>query len=125
MRVALHQHGMVAALEHVTGAAVAPVEGLGVHAIQVAHAAREVGCRRLEHEVIVVAHQAIRVTEPAPPLDRAPQEVEKAATIGGVLIDRRLRVAARGHVVEGTLELEAERSSHGRFVSPSMHECKT
>ena len=72
MRVALHQHGMVAALEYVAGAVVAPVEGLGVHAVQIAHAAREVGRRRLEHEVIMVAHQAIGVAQPAPPRDRAP-----------------------------------------------------
>jgi hypothetical protein len=50
-----------AAPEDVVLAAVAIVEGAGVLTVQVAHAVREVGERRFDEEVVVVAEQAVRV----------------------------------------------------------------
>jgi hypothetical protein len=52
-------------------AAVACVEGFRVLAVEVAHPLGEVGSRRLDEQVVVVAHEAPDVEAPAvPPLHR-------------------------------------------------------
>jgi hypothetical protein len=107
MRLALHQHGVIAALEQVAGAAVAPVEGLRVDPAEVAHPLAEIGRQRLDHQVVVVAHQAVGVAQPSAPGDGAPEQIEKVLPVGIILIDSRSSVAAPGHVVQGALELEA------------------
>jgi hypothetical protein len=49
------------AAEEVVTAPVTLVEGPRIGAVEVAHAVREVRLRRLEDEVVVVPHQALRV----------------------------------------------------------------
>ena len=45
-------------------AMVAAVEALRIHAIQLAHAFGEIGIGRFNHQVIVIAHLAVGVTNP-------------------------------------------------------------
>ena len=91
---------------------VALVEGAGVGAVEVAHAVGEVRGRRLEDEVIVVAHEAACVHAPAvAPLD-APEDVEEDHAILAVEGDRSAVVPGRADVVVSTGFKVAKRPSH-------------
>jgi hypothetical protein len=57
--------GPEAPAEDVILSAVALVEGAGVLAVEVTHAVGEVGERRLDDEVVVIAEQAAGVQPPA------------------------------------------------------------
>jgi hypothetical protein len=82
--IILNEQCAEAALEEMARAFVAAVERLRVDAVQLSHAAREVRLRRLEEQVVVVSHQAVR--EDAPPVarDGVAEQLEEAAEIGGV-----------------------------------------
>jgi rod shape-determining protein MreB and related proteins len=67
MVVALDENRVEAALEYVTVEAVLHVERLRVATIEPLNPAREVRCRRLHHEVVVVGEQAVSVTVPSEP----------------------------------------------------------
>ena len=56
---AVHQSGFEAALEQVARELVAAVECLGVHAVDVARQARQIGFSGADDQVVVVAHQAV------------------------------------------------------------------
>jgi hypothetical protein len=58
-RVAVHQDGLEAALKEMSDQAVAPVEALRVDPVDLAHQARQVGPPRVQHQMEMVAHQAI------------------------------------------------------------------
>jgi hypothetical protein len=88
-----------ATAEDVVPAAVALVEGAGVGAVQVAHAVGEVGSRRFEDEVVVVAHQAADVSAPAVAALDSPQDVEEDHAILAVEHDRRIVVPGCPDVV--------------------------
>jgi hypothetical protein len=88
------------------------VEGAGVGAVEVAHAVGEVRGRRLEDEVIVVAHQAARVHAPAVAALDAPEDVEEDHAILAVEGDRRAVVPGRADVVVSTGFKVATRPSH-------------
>jgi hypothetical protein len=80
-------------------AAVARVEGLRVLAVQVAHAVGQVRLRRLDEQVVVVAHETADVKAPAIPSLDAPQDVDEDSAILGVAEDRRVVVPFRADVV--------------------------
>ena len=50
---------------------------LGISAVQVLHAPGEIGLRRLDDQVVVIAYEAISVAEPFETLDGLAQEFEK------------------------------------------------
>ena len=56
---ARHQHRFEPSLEQMTDQTVAPVEGLGVDAVEVPHQSRQLPRVRPHDEVILVAHQAV------------------------------------------------------------------
>ncbi len=66
--VALDENAFVAPLEHVPDTAMAPVDELGIDAIELAHAGREIAFRGLDDEVVVIAHLAPGVNRPVEPL---------------------------------------------------------
>jgi hypothetical protein len=74
--------------------------GLGVAAVQELHAGGELRACALEHEVVVVAHQAEGVQAPAEPLDRLPEQAEEEAAIVVVQVDQRTRDPAAADVVD-------------------------
>jgi hypothetical protein len=98
----LDQHGVEAAPEDVVSAAVPLVERTRVASVEVAHAARQVRLGGLDHQVVVVSHQALDMDAPfvAPP--NAVQEVEEDDAVGVVDDNRRGVVPARCDVVEGS-----------------------
>ena len=64
VRLLLHNDPLVPALEHMPHAPMPPVEALGIDPVQLAHAFGQVAVRRLDQQVIVVVHQAVRVHGP-------------------------------------------------------------
>jgi hypothetical protein len=91
----------VAVAEDMVLPLVAFVEGAGIGAVQIAHPLGEVRQGSLDQEVVVVAHQAAHVREPAvAPFDPA-QDVEEDDPVSIVEHDRRVVVAPDPDVVVG------------------------
>ena len=57
MWVALHEHRVEPSLEEVAVGAMAEVEVVRVSTIQELHSGREIGMRRLDHQVVVIRHE--------------------------------------------------------------------
>ena len=102
----------VAVAEDVVLPLVALVEGAGIGAVQIPHPIGEVRQRGLDQEVVVIAHQAAHVSEPAvAPFDPA-QDVEEDDPVSIVDDDRRMVVAPDPDVVVGAGGEVAMRPSH-------------
>ena len=110
---ALDEVAVETTLEEMSRKAVADVEPLCVPPVQPLHAGRDVGLRRLDHEVEVIGHQAVGVTPPSEPADCGSQQLEKAHVVDLVAEDRLLPVAARDDVIDAAGKLKAKRSRHG------------
>jgi hypothetical protein len=106
--------GPEAASEDVVLAAVAIVEGAGILTVQIAHPVGEVGERRLDEEVVVVAEQAAGVQAPPVATADAPQDLGEDGPVPVVAEDRLVVIAFRPDVVEGAGGEVATRSSHRR-----------
>jgi hypothetical protein len=104
--------------EDVVLAAVACVEGFRVLPVEVAHPVREVGGRRLDEQVVVVAHEAPDVEAPAVPPLHPPQDVDEGGAVIGVAEDRRVVVALRSDVVVRARREVAVWPSHPSDGSP-------
>jgi hypothetical protein len=110
--------------EDVVLPAVAIVEGASVLTVEVAHPVREVGERRFDEEVVVVAEQAAGVQAPAVATADAPQDLGEDGPVAVVAEDRRVVIAFRADVVVGAGGEVAARSSHrgdrtgGNWASP-------
>jgi hypothetical protein len=98
--------------EDVVLPAVAIVEGASVLTVEVAHPVREVGERRFDEEVVVVAEQAAGVQAPAVATADAPQDLGEDGPVAVVAEDRRVVIAFRADVVVGAGGEVAARSSH-------------
>ena len=57
--VLVHENRLESPLQYMPDPSVAAVEALGVDAVQLAHADGQVAVRRLDHQVVMVAHQAV------------------------------------------------------------------
>jgi hypothetical protein len=90
-----------AALKNVAASQMPAVERLGVHAVQMPHAARQVRLRRLDEQVALVGHQAVGAANPAEALDRVGERVEEEVAIRIAEEDVLPRVAATGYMVQG------------------------
>jgi hypothetical protein len=117
MRFALDQDPTEAPLKEVAPPPVPAIEALGVEAIELTHALRQVGLGGIDKEMVVVGHQTVGMAPPAVAVDHFAKHIEESARIGVVQKDRGAGVPARGHVVEGPRKLEAERPSHGRRLT--------
>ncbi|MDQ5821450.1 MAG: hypothetical protein M3540_08425 [Actinomycetota bacterium] len=94
MVVILDESRRVAPPEDVVAATVPLVEGLGVPAVQVAHALVEIRLEGLDDEVVVVVHQAVPVDAPPVPLGDPGEKVDEEDAVLGVAVDRRAAVTA-------------------------------
>ena len=64
MTVFLDQDGLIPALEQVTGPSVPFIEQLGIDAIELPHTDGKIAVRGFDEKMIMVSHEAIRVTDP-------------------------------------------------------------
>lgn len=90
----------------------APVEGLGIDAVQVLHAACEIRLRRFDDEVVMRRHEAVGVETPAEPSRDALQQIVEPASIELVTDDRASCDSARPRVVVGVRALDSVCSRH-------------
>ena len=97
---------------------VSTVEPLGIDTVDLAHAARKRRAARLDQQVIMVVHQAIRPQRPVEPFAGAHQAIEEGLPISIVEIDRFARIAARHHVIERTGKFNAKGAGHRGRLYP-------
>ena len=119
VRLGLDQFVEEAALEHVTREVVLRVEPPCVAPVEVAHPGRDVLLQRLNLEVEVVRHQAVRVDAPSVPLCDIAEDLEKRERVAFGDVDRLPSVAARPHVVDDAGQLDAGVPSDGDERSPT------
>ena len=112
MALALDEYRSETSLEYVPHMLVPAVEALRVHAIHLPHPPGQVRVGSFNKEVVVITHQAEGVKYPAIPIDRRAKYAQEDAAIGVVQKDVRLRITARGDVVNGTGVFEAQGPSH-------------
>jgi hypothetical protein len=103
-----------AALEEVADPSVPAVEGRCVETIQALHPVRERRLPALDHEVEVVAHEAVGVAAPLEPLDHSLEDREEEPSIVVVHEDRPAVDTARGDVPDPVAEGRAKRPPHER-----------
>jgi hypothetical protein len=105
-------------------APVALVEGAGVPAVQVAHPLVEVRLRRLDHEVVVIPHQAADVQAPAVALLDAAEQMDEGEAILVVEDDGQVVVAAGDDVVDGAgLEVPVAAAHRATVAARMMRRC--
>ena len=95
-------------------AVVAPVEALRVQPVELSHCERQIRERRLHREVVVVAHEAVRVQDERVALDDLRDDVDERRAVSVVADNRPACVAARDHVVERAGIGDAGRTGHRR-----------
>ncbi|GAG60961.1 unnamed protein product [marine sediment metagenome] len=89
------------------------IEPLCVNPVEKLHPVRQVSVRRLDEEVVVVRHQAVRVADPAVSIDNVSQGIEKSGPIVLVEKDARARIATTGDVVDSVFVFQPQWSRHG------------
>jgi hypothetical protein len=93
---------------------VTPVHVLGVKTINVVHHVRDIGARRVHHQMKVVAHQAISEALCAKLHESDRENHQEPRSIGVVDEDRLLAIAARHDVIDGAAEYDSISSGHAR-----------
>jgi hypothetical protein len=83
-----------------------PVEPLRIHAIELAHASRQIAARRFHEQVIVILHQAVSVTAPIKPLHDGSDYGQELLTVTGIGVNRLTSIASRRDMIEGSRVLE-------------------
>jgi hypothetical protein len=105
---------MVPPLEQVTYTVMTPVEALRIRGVQPSHASREIGLRRFDQEMIVIAHEAVRVKAPSLLPNLAREERKKALPIVVIAEDHLTLIASGGQVIQGPCVFQTELSCHER-----------
>jgi hypothetical protein len=93
------------------------VEGAGELAVEISHPVGEVGQRRLDDQVIVIAEQAAGVKAPAVAPADTLQDLQEDGAIPVVQEDRRVVVSLRADVVVGAVCEITVRTSHPSTVT--------
>jgi hypothetical protein len=83
------------------GSAIALVISLGVNAVQLPHAEREVPFRRFDEEMIVVVHETIGMADPMIALVDTCEDPEECFTVAVVLENVLLLVSPGGNMING------------------------
>ena len=112
LRVRSGPNRVVPALEEVPSESVPAVEPLRVQRLETLHARCERHLGRPDHEVEVVAHEAVRQALPLEAHCDSGQGAQERDPVMVIGEDRRLPVPSRGHVIGGTGFLKAKRSRH-------------
>jgi len=85
---------------------------LRVDAVEELHPLGQVRKRGFDEKVIVVRHQAVRMTDPSKSRNHLGQNVEELETIAIRQEDLLASIAGRGAVVEGTFVLNPQWSGY-------------
>ena len=88
------------------------IESLGVHTQQPLHSRNQVGLRRFDHHVEVIAHQAIRMHLPIRLFTRLLQSAEKSLAVQVVLENILAAISTIDDVVNRSRILHAQLAGH-------------
>ena len=113
---AFDQLRLIPTAQDMAGEFVPVIEPEGVGALQPGHADDQIGLRRFQNQVIVVAHQAIRMDLPIGLLTCLRERLDEILPVHVIQIDRFPTVASAHHVVHGAGVFNAELSWHGEFI---------
>ena len=100
--------------------AMAAVAGLGVHAIELAHAFGQIAIRRLHQKMVVVVHQTPGIAEPVELVDDLTQCLEKSLPIQVVVKNVFAPIASGGDVIERIGKFNTEGARHGGRIASGM-----
>jgi hypothetical protein len=112
MAVFLDENGLISALEKMTGPLMALIEELGVDAVQLPHADGKIAVRRFDKEIIVIAHEAIGMTEPIVAFINVLESVQEVNAVLVVFKDGFFIIASRGDMIDSTCIFYAEGTGH-------------
>jgi hypothetical protein len=88
------------------------VEGLAVHAIELAHGAREIGVGRLQQQVVVIAHETVRMAEQTIAGDDLCQHDQEPLAVDIIGKERLAPIAPCGYMIEPARKLDTQRPRH-------------
>ena len=94
-------------MQYVPDKLMASIEMLGIDAIELAHALRQIRLDRFNEQMIMIAHLAETVHDKMMPFTHKFQYFLPSKAIGIVPINCATPVAPRSNVVEGTGELKS------------------
>ena len=114
VRFFLYQFRRETRLKQMTDAVVSAIERLCVGSVQLTHGERDISVGNLQQEMVVVAHQAIGVTEHIMLLGHGAEYGQQTPTIGVIPEDVSTLVSTRHYVVDATGDHETERPCHQR-----------
>ena len=104
-------------VKHMSDAVVRSVEPLCVLAIEITHPSGKVGIWSLNQNVIVIAHQTIRVTDPVHTLAYVTKQPKKRLPIIISFVDVLASVTPGRDVIKRPFKLQSNRSGH----PPTLH----
>jgi hypothetical protein len=107
MTLAVHDNTLVPALPQMADTMVAAIKMLRIHAIQSLHALHEISFRRFDEQMIMIVHQAIRVTSPLVLVDLPSQDAEKPSAVDRIEKDCLLGIAPGRQMIHGSRKLHA------------------
>ena len=111
--VAVDKDGLEAALEHNSHQSMAAVEASQVDPVELAHNQRQIRLARVQHQVVVVAHQAVGQNLGVKAVHGLGQDAQEGFAVFVVLEDRTAPIAPCRDVVQRAGELNAQGAGHG------------
>ena len=110
--VAVNQESLAAPLEDMDHAPSARVELQRLDAVELAHTTCQIDVCRLDQQMVVIAHQAIGVTDPVALFANPALQGKKPRAIRIILIDRLAPITTRRHVIRRTRKFQPQQSRH-------------
>jgi hypothetical protein len=97
------------------------VKALGVDAVQLAHASRQVcpGC--LEKQVVMITHQTVGMTYPFETVDDLAKKLKERDAVRPGEENVLFRVAPTRNVIDGSFKFDTKRASHFLDLPPNMY----
>jgi hypothetical protein len=110
--VSINQNRFVPPLEEMTHASVFSIQQLGIYAIELAHALRQIAVRCLNHQMVMVGHLTIGMENPIEGFCYTFNNAEKRYTVGIILINGLTPITTGSYMVKRTFKLDSNWSGH-------------
>ena len=98
-------------------APMAPIEPLGIGAIQLPHALGQIRQGRFHQQMVMIVHQAIGMASPPKAIHDLGESIEKGLAVGLGFNDGLVSITPAGHVIQGMFKLETQGPGHARNVA--------
>ena len=89
------------------------IETLRMDPVQLAHTLGEIALGRFGHNMIMVGHETVGITQPAHALTDRRQHVEERLAVAVIEENISAAIATRGDMVERTWKFEPKGTGHG------------